>query len=66
MSRILIVDDESDTRQFLANFFRKRKIDTFTAAGGEEALEIFDKQSPGIVLLDIIMGGWTGWKSLSA
>lgn len=60
MSRILIVDDESDTRQFLANFFRKRKIETFTASGGEEALAIFDKENPAIVLLDIIMGGMDG------
>jgi DNA-binding response OmpR family regulator len=60
MNQILIVDDESDTRQFLANFFRKRKIGTFTASGGEEALEIFDKKSPAIVLLDIIMGGMDG------
>jgi two-component system response regulator (stage 0 sporulation protein F) len=60
MNQILIVDDESDTRKFLANFFRKRKIDTFTASGGEEALAIFDKENPAIVLLDIIMGGMDG------
>jgi len=60
MPKILIVDDELDTRQFLANFFRKRKIDTFTAAGGEEALSIFEREKPGVILLDIIMGGMDG------
>jgi two-component system response regulator (stage 0 sporulation protein F) len=60
MPKILIVDDELDTRQFLANFFRKRKIDTFTAGDGQEALLIFEQEKPSVILLDIIMVGMDG------
>ncbi|MFA5275628.1 MAG: response regulator [Candidatus Omnitrophota bacterium] len=60
MNRLLIVDDEADVREFAANFFRKRKIDAVTAANGEDALKILDKEKVDLVLLDINMVGLTG------
>jgi two-component system response regulator (stage 0 sporulation protein F) len=64
MSKLLIVDDETDVREFAANFFRKRKIDCLTASGGEEALVIVEKQKPGLILLDIKMDGIDGIETL--
>lgn len=58
--KLLIVDDESDVRDFVAHFFRKRKVDVFTAAGGEEALQAIVTERPEIVLLDIRMEGMDG------
>jgi len=60
MPKLLIVDDESDVREFAGNFFRKRNIDVFTAAGGREALGIIDKEKPDLVLLDVRMEEMTG------
>ena len=60
MGRLLIVDDETDVREFAANFFRKRKVDTLTASSGEEALQILDKEKVDLILLDINMAGITG------
>ena len=60
MCKLLIVDDETDVREFAANFFRKRKIDTVTAGNGEEALKILDKDKINLVLLDINMIGLNG------
>ena len=60
MSRLLIVDDETDVREFAANFFRRRKVDTITASSGEEALQILDKEKVDLILLDINMAGITG------
>lgn len=64
MARLLIVDDETDVREFAANFFRKRKIEVTTAASGEEAISIVEKQKPDLVLLDIRMEGIDGIETL--
>ena len=64
MAKLLIVDDEVDVRDFAANFFRKRKINCFTAASGEEALDLTEKEKPDLVLLDIKMDGIDGIETL--
>ncbi len=64
MPRLLIVDDEQDVREFAANFFRKRKIEVVTAASGEEALGIVEKQKADLILLDITMAGIDGMETL--
>jgi len=60
MSKLLIVDDEIDIREFAKSFFKKRNINVFTASGGSEALEIIKKESPDLVLLDVRMEEFTG------
>ncbi|MFH1577690.1 MAG: response regulator [Candidatus Omnitrophota bacterium] len=60
MNKILFVDDELDTREFAANFFRKRKFEVITAASGQEAIDLFNKENPDLILLDIKMEGMTG------
>jgi len=60
MAKLLIVDDESDIREFARNFFKKRKIEVFTAAGGLQALDIIAKEAPDLILLDVRMEEMTG------
>jgi two-component system response regulator (stage 0 sporulation protein F) len=60
MSKLLIVDDESDIREFARNFFKKRQIDVSIASGGRQALDIIAKESPQLVLLDVRMEEITG------
>ncbi len=60
MSKLLIVDDEMDIREFARNYFKKRKITIFTASAGKEALEIIGREHPDLVLLDIRMEGING------
>lgn len=64
MSKILIVDDELDVREFGANFFRKRNIEVITASNGYEALEMIEKHKPDLVLLDIRMPNLDGIETL--
>lgn len=64
MAKLLIVDDEADVREFAANFFRKRKINCFTALGGEEAIKLMEKEKPNLILLDIKMEGIDGIETL--
>ena len=60
MSKLLIVDDETDIREFAKSFFKRRNIDVLTASGGRQALDIIEKESPDLVLLDVRMEEMTG------
>jgi len=60
MPKILVVDDEQDIRNFAKSFFEKRNISVLTASGGNEALEIIEREKPELVLLDIHMEEMTG------
>ncbi|MBF0490393.1 MAG: response regulator [Candidatus Omnitrophica bacterium] len=60
MAKLLIVDDETDIREFAKSFFKKRGIDVTTASGGKVALEIISTENPDLVLLDVRMEEMTG------
>jgi len=60
MSKLLIVDDESDIREFARNFFKKRQIEVFVASGGRQALELIANENPHLILLDVRMEEMTG------
>ncbi len=62
--KILFVDDEKDVLEFATNFFRRRKIDVITASSGQEALGLYEKESPKLVLLDIKMDKMDGLETL--
>ena len=64
MPKLMIVDDESDVREYLKSFFKRRKIDVITVESGEEALSVIDTEQPDLMLLDIKMGGITGVETL--
>ena len=64
MSKLLIVDDEIDIREFAKSFFKKRGIVVFTASGGNEALNIIYREKPDLVLLDVNMEEMTGLEVL--
>jgi two-component system, NtrC family, sensor kinase len=63
-SKILIVDDEPAIVRLLSLSLKSDGYDTCTAASGEEALEVFDQQSPDIVVTDIKMPGMDGLELL--
>jgi|UniRef100_A0A7V3RGM1 DNA-binding NtrC family response regulator len=52
MYPILIVDDDESIRSFLIALFEQEGYTTFSAANGEQALQIFIKNNPMIVILD--------------
>ena len=63
-TQLLIVDDESDVREFAVSFFRKRKLEAVTASSAEEAIKLVVSQQPKVVLLDIKMEGMDGIEAL--
>ena len=60
MAKLLIVDDESDIREFARNFFKKRQIEVSIASGGRQALDLVAKENPDLILLDVRMEEMTG------
>lgn len=64
MMKILIVDDEKGTCDFVKDFFEKRGFKVFCAMNGHHALEIIRRERPRIILLDIIMKHMNGIETL--
>ena len=60
MAKLLIVDDESDIREFARKFFLKRNIEVFVAPGGRQALDIIASDKPDLILLDVRMEEMNG------
>lgn len=59
---ILIVDDEMRMRRVIADYLRIKGYRTAEAADGVEALEVFRREHPALVLLDVMMPRMNGWQ----
>ena len=59
-TKILIVDDEPSICEVLDKFFSKEGYEVSVANNGQDALEMFKKNEPDIVLLDIMLPGRSG------
>ncbi len=55
MSSILVIDDEQPVLDFLGSFIRRMGFNALTAASGAEGIEVFRKEMPDVVFLDIIL-----------
>nr|WP_096156332.1 MULTISPECIES: response regulator [Bacillus] len=58
--KLLIVDDQFGIRILLNEVFSKEGYQTFQAANGYQALDIVEKHSPDLVLLDMKIPGMDG------
>ncbi len=64
MRKILIIDDEEGNVRVLSMSLRSDGYDVVTAYSGEEGLEVFDQESPEMVLTDLKMPGMNGLEVL--
>ncbi len=62
MARVLVVDDERDIVYLLRKILVKEGYEVLEAYGGEEALQIVNKERPDVVLLDVMMHDINGWE----
>ena len=60
MNPILIVDDNEQIVQILAQYVKAEGWPFLTARSGEEALSLFDAAAPSLILLDIMLPGIDG------
>lgn len=63
--KILVVDDEINIRQVLETRLSIRGYNVILASNGEEALELFRKEKPDLVILDIMLPQLDGYEVCS-
>ncbi|HHH38654.1 MAG TPA: sigma-54-dependent Fis family transcriptional regulator [Sedimenticola sp.] len=64
MSKILIADDEAAICDALSALVERERHTPLVASSGEEALELLDRDSPPVVILDVQMPGMGGLAAL--
>ena len=61
---ILVVDDEKNIRLLFEEELKEKGYDVLTAENGEEAMQLFKKKNPDLILLDLKMPGMHGVATL--
>ena len=64
--RVLIVDDDADSRELLAAVLEASRVRVVTAASASEALRRFDETRPDVLVSDIAMPGEDGYSLIDA
>ncbi len=59
-SKLLVVDDNEMNRDMLSRRLSRRKYTVITAENGQQALDLIEKESFDVILLDIMMPGISG------
>ncbi|HOX46917.1 MAG TPA: sigma-54 dependent transcriptional regulator [Myxococcota bacterium] len=57
---VLIVEDDPRLGPLLQSWLSERGLEALLASGGEQALELFGRQAPDVVLTDLVMPGMSG------
>jgi DNA-binding response OmpR family regulator len=55
MTRVLIVDDEPAIVRLVRDYLERARFDVSTAANGEDALRLFTRERPDLVILDLTL-----------
>lgn len=64
MPKLLVVDDEAEPRELIADYFRRIGHSVQVAASGNEAIDIARSFEPDIVFLDVRLPGMGGIETL--
>ena len=68
MKKILIIDDDMTFQKIMSDAFKNSGYEVVEAHDGEEGLLLVDKESPNLVILDLVMpklGGMDFLKTLN-
>lgn len=66
MSKILVADDEETMRMLITETLALEDYEILEAVDGESALEIIKKETPDIILLDLMMPKIDGYEVINA
>ncbi len=61
--KALIVDDEKTNRLILISLLKKQGYDCIEAVNGQEAIDLFSSESPGIIFMDVMMPEVDGYEA---
>ncbi len=59
--KILVADDEASIRRILETRLKMVGYDVVTAEDGEEAVDVYNKTMPDLVILDVMMPKMDGY-----
>jgi DNA-binding NarL/FixJ family response regulator len=66
MKKILVIEDDPELRRNLTTILKLEKFRVFAAANGAEGVELAGKESPDLILCDVMMPGMDGYAVLAA
>ena len=70
MDKIMIIDDNKDYLFSMETFLKRKGFEVVTTSEGETAVELIQKEKPGIILLDVMMeslySGFEIWRKMNA
>lgn len=61
--RILVIDDEDANLLFLEKALSRKGHQVILAHTGEEALALYERTQPDLVLMDVMLPGWDGFET---
>jgi CheY-like chemotaxis protein len=62
--RVLVVDDNPDSREVLRGFCEYHGADVIESESGRAAFDFFKRSNPDVVVTDIAMPQWSGYHLL--
>jgi two-component system response regulator ResD len=60
--RVLVADDDPNVCEIIRLYFSKQQIDLVAANDGKQALEMVEKESPDVIILDVMMPELDGFE----
>ena len=60
VTKILVIDDEPGIRDLLDTLLRRKGYDVVLAENGQKGLELFRRERPDVIVLDLKMPGMDG------
>lgn len=60
MTKILVIDDEQSIRNLLDTLLRRKGYDVVLAENGPKGLDLFRREHPDVIVLDLKMPGMDG------
>jgi DNA-binding response OmpR family regulator len=60
--KVLVAEDDAHTREGLSEILSAEGYEVLVASDGHEALELFERESPDFVCLDVMMPGVDGYE----
>jgi signal transduction histidine kinase/DNA-binding response OmpR family regulator len=63
--KVLVVDDDKDIRTVITEILDQSGYEVFTAASGQQGLDLAGQIHPDLIVLDLMMPGMDGWTVLT-